>query len=125
MRGPGHQVVDLYEVDRPPYQFTACQVGRALLRGQGSDLVGGDDLVAVAVQRVGSRSTSPYIGEVSNSRMSAAMAASMSSRCRPAASSRQLPNPTTSTLTRSRARLRFSMSATLALFGPQPADARL
>ena len=54
------------------------------------------------------RSASPYIGEVSNSRMPTASAAPMSSRCRPAAAAasnrRQVPSPTTGTLTRPRPR---------------------
>jgi hypothetical protein len=55
---------------------------------------------------------------VPNSRMSAAIAAPVSSRCRPtaaaASSRRQVPSPTTGTLARSRPRPRFqfAMSAT-------------
>jgi hypothetical protein len=69
----------------------------------------------------GSRSASP-MGDVSNSRMLAAMAVPMSSLCRTAAaaasSRRQVPSPTAGTLTGPWPRLRFSMSATPTRSGP-------
>ena len=54
MRRPGHQVVDLHEVDPAAVPVhRAGQLRRALLFGRGPDLVGDDDLVAPAVQRAG------------------------------------------------------------------------
>ena len=68
------------------------------------------------------RSASPYIGEVSNSRMPAASAAPMSSRRRPAAaaasSRRQVPSRTTGTLTRPRPRPGSPCPPLLAPSGP-------
>ena len=54
VRGPGHQVVDLHDVDPAAVPLDrAGELGPAFFRGRGPDLVGDDDLVALAVQRVG------------------------------------------------------------------------
>ena len=47
VRGPGHQVVDLHQVDPAAVPVhRAGQLRRAFLRGRGPDLVGDEDLVA-------------------------------------------------------------------------------
>ena len=54
VRGPGHQVAGLHQVDLAAVPVRrAGQLGRALLRGRGPDLVGDEDLAAVTVQRAG------------------------------------------------------------------------
>ena len=103
---------------RPPYQAAARASWAAPSSADGVQI-----LSAMTTRSrwpssapASSRSASPYIGEVSNSPMPAAIAAPMSSRCRPAAaaasSRRQVPSPTAGTLTRPRPRVRFSMSVT-------------
>ena len=54
VRGPGHQVVDLHDVDPAAVPFHRTgELCPALLRGRVQNLVGDEDLVALAVQRVG------------------------------------------------------------------------
>ena len=66
MRRPGHEVVDLHEVDPAAVPgHRAGQLRRAFLRGRGPDLVGDDDLVArPSSAPASSRSASPYMGGV-------------------------------------------------------------
>ena len=103
---------------RPPYQATARASCTSPSSADGVQI-----LSAISTwprwpssASASSLSASPYIGEVSNKAMPAAIAAPVSSRWRPAAaaasSRRQVPSPTTGTLTRPRPRFRFSMSAT-------------
>ena len=83
VRGPGHQVVDLHEVDVASVPVhRAGQLRHALLWGRVQTL----SAMITWSRRPSSapasrRSASPYMGEVSTSRMRAAIAASMSSRC--------------------------------------------